>query len=210
MNKNIQGFFCKPGLPLSPILKEWIWLNTEITKKWLMVKDVPWWYNERALLSIFAGAVWNKNSIAFEEYVSEKWEISKRTSKFKKHYRGRIDLYFEIDESKFIVEAKRCWSGASVLNKNTNEKLLTKLGKAISDINKVKPYGERRLAILFVNPYFRKSCFNEINLKIKEWLKLFYQINCDASAWTFPSIVRNLKGDDGFYHPGTALMIKEI
>jgi hypothetical protein len=65
-------------------------------------RDAPWWYNERASLSLLAGALWYADGWAFEEFVT-----SKRHKR--KARRGRGDLMFEVGGLKAVAEAKQCW-----------------------------------------------------------------------------------------------------
>jgi hypothetical protein len=78
VTKTKKRHYCKLGLPLRTILRKWISLNERIAQDW-RYKDVPWWYNERAALSIFSGGIWNSGEFAFEEFSDEKRKISARS-----------------------------------------------------------------------------------------------------------------------------------
>jgi len=55
---NIEGGRrCKRVRCFEAIFKEWIGCISQIAHDWKSRGDVPWWYNERASLSVFAGAV---------------------------------------------------------------------------------------------------------------------------------------------------------
>ena len=59
----------KKLLSLHAVLREWVRLNRLLGRQWSnSIGDLPWWYNERALLSLFAGAVWRTGGYAFEEF----------------------------------------------------------------------------------------------------------------------------------------------
>ena len=60
----------------------------KIADDWAHSRDVPWWYNERASLSVFARAVWASGEVAFEEFFEEKRTVSRRTHKFRGPYSG--------------------------------------------------------------------------------------------------------------------------
>src|SRR5262245_34034370 len=49
------------------LLWEWTSVIERVVRVWYQ-DDVPWWYNERASLSLFAGAIWKVGGIAFEEF----------------------------------------------------------------------------------------------------------------------------------------------
>jgi len=67
--------------------------------------DVPYfYYNERANVSVFAGAVWraNEDNLALEEYSTKKVSTSSEDS-------GRRDLWFRSSGFQFRAEAKQQW-----------------------------------------------------------------------------------------------------
>jgi hypothetical protein len=58
---------------LRGVVKHWINTNLRIVRDWKDLPDVPWWYNERASLSVLAGSVWKQSGgIALEELVADK------------------------------------------------------------------------------------------------------------------------------------------
>lgn len=88
---------------LRPVLREWININQRLGSRWQSDGDAPWWYNECALVSTFAGAVWLSKGYAFEEYSDTK------RGKSKKGFRGRVDLEFSAGQHEFKAEVKQCW-----------------------------------------------------------------------------------------------------
>lgn len=214
MKRTIRGVYCKPGLPLKDILKKWMILNREIARSWLAKdRDVPWWYNERAALSIFAGAVWKagKNNCVLEEYSEDKRRISKRGKIADKKYRGRGDCYFNVGKDDFIAEAKICFPGINTGNLPKVEDQVRKgIEKACKDIKKSKPYGQRRLAFLFVCPKTKDKKL--IGERIRNFVeKIKKKGEWDAMAWIFPDFARTVKDrDTKKYYPGIVLLIKEV
>ena len=89
---------------LRPVLQKWVALNRTLYQNWGK-KDCPWWYNERAILSIFAGAIWRSGGLAFEEFSNLKRKKSRRRNRYRK-YAGRSDLYFQIKSKEYVVEVK--------------------------------------------------------------------------------------------------------
>ena len=68
--------------------------------------DIPWWYNERALLGFFAaGLARHKDALVFQEFTCSKGKASKKE---KSH--GRADLLFRYKEHNYIAEAKLYFS----------------------------------------------------------------------------------------------------
>lgn len=92
----IKGIECEKSLPVQEILRKWQRSIKQVTDAWVRYRDVPWWYNERADLSILAGGVWKSGNIAVEEFVSRKRKIARSSGKLSRRYRGRIDFYFTV------------------------------------------------------------------------------------------------------------------
>jgi hypothetical protein len=66
--------------------------------------DVPYGYNERATLSILAGAIWRNHpsNLVLEEFSMEKsWS--------KASYKGRQDIWFRVSKRECFGEAKQQW-----------------------------------------------------------------------------------------------------
>src|SRR5689334_19566240 len=83
------------------VFEEWVKINTRLANEWAELGDAPWWYNERASLSLLAGAVWLCGGTAFEEYAADKKHLGKRI-----RYRGRSDIYFFLGGKHYMAEAK--------------------------------------------------------------------------------------------------------
>ncbi len=207
--RKFKGIHCKPNLPLSNILKKWVSLNTKIANTWKHRNDVPWWYNERADISIFAGAAWLSHSLVFEEFVDEKTKKHNGAQKERRKFRGRVDLYLDIDGQDFIIEAKHCWSGASSVNVDTAKKIQRVMNQAYADIRKSHPHGQRRLAFVFVVPDIKVAYQKTMDQRIRAWINKIEKIDCDAMAWIFPVESRKIKWRKSYY-PGVALLVKEV
>lgn len=92
---------------MRPLLETWL----SQQKRGLGIldsNDAPWWYNERASLSILAGAIWLRGGYVIEEHVTTKVS-SKESKSGPSHVGGRGDLYFYFGRSHFVVEAKHYW-----------------------------------------------------------------------------------------------------
>jgi hypothetical protein len=196
---------------LRPVLKSWRTLNRRIGASWAKDRDAPWWYNERALISVFAGAVWRAGGFCFEEYADQKREIKKRSRRHGKPYRGRVDLYFEWANSRFIVEAKSKWSGFIRNNANAKDTLERCLTTAMQEIRQTPPFGQRRLAIVFAVPYCREKYKSLVNKKLDAWVKMLGTLDTSCYASVFPRCACFKTGDGRrLCCPGIAVLIKEI
>jgi hypothetical protein len=134
---------------LSPIISEFSLILDQYIQDY--PKDIPYSYNERATLSILAGAIWrssNKN-IVFEEYVVKK-EKEKESIK----YKGRRDIWFRIHDKvkdkiiEFRGEAKQKWGKFDSIN---IKELLEIARKELKSIDKPKP-DDKVIGIVFKVP----------------------------------------------------------
>jgi hypothetical protein len=190
---------------LRPVLRKWIALNRQLGSRWSKDGDAPWWYNERALISVFAGAVWKSGGYAFEEF-SEKKRGKKRP------FSGRVDLAFSARQHEFLAEAKQCWLAANDRSDRIDQ-VRGVMEKAKADVRRCRPDGTRHLAIVFGAPYLARHHRAEMGNRI-EWLvgqagEIHADIEADAVAWTFPSL-RRLPTDQGWIYPGIIVWIKEV
>jgi len=187
---------------LRPILFEYLKINKETVELW-NYEDLPWWYNERANLSLFTGTVWKKGGYALEEYTSDKVSTSKK-------YQGRNDLYFFFNKQEYILEAK-------ILSQNGNSKSesirnrATKLMEiAVADVRKNKlEFSANKLGIVFVIPYFLNkstSIENDFNNFLKTMMKLDYS----AMGWLYSEKANKLIVDRKWVAPGLVVLLKKV
>jgi hypothetical protein len=164
---------------LKPILRKWIRLNKTLLKEWRKENAAPWWFNERASVSLFAGAVWKCKGWAFEEYVGPKQSQQKTTS-------GRVDLEFSLKKSRYIAEAKQLWL-PSTRKQEHCERIQAAKNNAKTDVRR-SSYGLPRLAIVFAVPYLSKIDESSLAEKTKKLINgvLDLKPKPDAVAWYFP------------------------
>jgi hypothetical protein len=119
--------------------------------------DLPYHFNERATLSILAGAIWrgDENSLVLEEYRTDKRSTEG-------NYKGRRDVWFHVSGHTCYGEAKQLWIPLyrprndlnqllAVLEQETNS-----AQQALPDVpNAERP--EFGLGILFVTPSILKA-----------------------------------------------------
>jgi hypothetical protein len=198
--KDYRGVEVGPLKPIKRILKEWVSMLDD--RSWGK-SDGPWWYNERASLSYFAGAVWRCNGWALEEFTTSK----KRRGK--ERY-GRGDIIFGIGHNQFTAEAKQSWPSAGSKARNAKDFLLDALSDAREDCKQVPAYGARRLALVFASPYIPASEKDDAEDPVARWLHGVSTITGAAIAWVFPRNGRNLLGDDGNIYPGGLLLLRPL
>ncbi len=212
--RKLTDVYCSPkgGLrSLEPVLQKWTKLNRKLADAWRGTDgDVPWWYNERAVLSTFAGAVWLEKGTVLEEYSSYKGPQSKDGKrKEAKRTRGRVDIFFTIGRWWFIGEAKQCWPDV-FKDELDMAKIENCIREAIQAVRRSRPEKMRRLALAFVVPNPKKgltadlrSCLGRLVSKVKR-LK-----NIDAAAWVFPD-TKDAPEHKGKIYPGIILLVKEV
>ncbi len=199
----MQGVVTTPRVRgLRRILKRWCSINGQLAREWAPVKDAPWWYNERASLSVFAGAIWRSGEAAFEEY-SDLKRGKKRLSS------GRIDIWFSVGRLSFCAEAKFC-NVPFTRDGDQASGVQWWMDQAKNDARRCPPDGStRRLAIVFGCPYLR-PCSESIRRSRIDWLlEQSRKVEHDAIAWVFPSTSKHLQ-DDGWLCPGAIMWIKQI
>lgn len=191
---------------LHAVLTEWVRLNGLLARQWSKsAKDLPWWYNERALLSVFVGAIWISGGKAFEEF-SEK----KRKGRRRRSSQGRVDLWFQTRGGEFLVEAKHAEIPITKRS-GQQQSLETLLSRAVEDTRDNPADGTtKRIALTFAVPYFTAKASPARRRSQIDWfLKLIEDVDTDAVAWVFPKL-QKLPESKGYVCPGIAVMIKRV
>lgn len=147
---------------LRPVLAEWINQHRRIGLQWEHVGDAPWWYNERANISIFAGAVWLCGGYAFEEFA--------QTKRGEKHrpFNGRVDLEFTVSTHTFKAEFKQCYPATTALRPQRSY-IADYMEQAKTDVRAIEPHGDRRLAVVFGIPSVHRRIRTELPSRLA-WL----------------------------------------
>ena len=176
----------------------------------------PWYYGERANISILAGAAWTLPEwAAIEEFATFK-------KNGKKEKNGRCDLYVRTKDKSFAFEAKHVWQGLSTGGKRriaSGRQTATQKGmiSAWNDAGTLQVFeGDMRLTATFVVPKISarkvKPSREEIKIIIEKWQSCesfkFGQRSPDAVAHVYP------EDGDGFlfngtqcFYPGVTLVI---
>jgi hypothetical protein len=186
----------------------WVENNIRFASAW---KEGTPWDIERACLSVFGASVWMKGGYSLEEYTTEKKEPDRKKKSRKS---GRQDIFIKIGNHEFIGEAKMTFS--SLNSPNPLNRIEGKFDDACGDIRKCLKQRKTRLALLFVQPYWklksRKSRRPEaqiISSQIKKWIKEVKEIKHSCSAWVFPSVTRQAKFGK-YILPGVMVLIRKV
>lgn len=133
---------------LIPILNQWLKVNVE----YIAENEggvTHYWFNERANLSAFAGAIWRSGGLVCEEFVAPKGNNGKL---------GRIDMQFSYCEKTILVEAKHGWLYLPQKSqKNFKAEIETIMATAEKDIIHTLKADEKKatgLALTFLTPYW--------------------------------------------------------
>ena len=162
--------------------------------------DIPFWYGERANLSLFAGALWLTDTLVFEEFSTTKHRAGRGSS-------GRADIWFKIRRQQFIGEVKHVRTNAA----SDNKRLRAGMKEAVKCVREYRQLEAARLAMVFVTVEVLARDKPKVNDRLEKWIEQVQKLKCDALAWTFPKDWRDFqykKGDRIF--PGCALLIKTV
>lgn len=160
--------------------------------------DVPFDYNERPNVGLFAAAIWRAKGVALEEFCSDKKD------KNKVDFRGRVDLEFYISDYPYYTEFKHFYpcltNGIGLGAKNSTNK---KYADAKTDLAEAKVNGVNGLIGLFAVPYINTNQNENPTSQIREYLNwLADQKTPDVLAWWFPEEIRKRS------NPGIILFLR--
>jgi hypothetical protein len=197
--------------PLRPALKHWCKIVNPV-EWWKADRDVPWWYNERASVSLLAGAIWKSGGWCFEEFIMP-GKKSKSGSTKHRRSSGRGDLQFEIGgcSSTFVAEAKQCYPLLKKGDHDVKRALKTiksTLGRASEDASCLPDWGYP-VAIAFVAPKVavaemvcRDDRLQSLVAEIRTW-------HDTAVAWTFPERPSHPVWH-GLQFPGAMVFLRKV
>jgi hypothetical protein len=192
---------------LVPALQRWIRVmeDPEFWRGNSGPDDAAWWYNERALLSLFAGAIWTSKGWALEEFATTKRQRVARKGKQRKDgARGDLEFWWPSSNTSFLCEAKRAELSLRVNTRKLRKQIGLELDECVADVRcHPRRRGARRVGLLFVAPYLARGASNRKPLNkdeceyLKSFGKLLHGLSSDwdcAVAWTFPGMLPRPKG----------------
>ena len=171
--------------------------------------DVPWWYNERPSLSLFAGAIWKVGGIALEEFSStreapESLELPSGVQRL-----GRIDLYFAYQGKHFVAEAKQCWPRIGSRAQSAKAEIEQMLLQASADVHRAPADYGQKLALVFASPYFPRSEWEAAPERLLQWKHVVESVTSDGKAFYWLHDCQRT-GGDGFLYPGAGIFITQV
>ena len=208
---------------LHPVLCNWTEAVMDFSKQ-ANHDDNCWWYNERASLSVLAGAAWRtKGWTALEEFSTTKRAlVPDGEVDHGRMSRGRCDLHIESPSNDYAIEAKQAWQ---CIGRNARvDRMARAMDKAKKDVGNLnRDEGEHRLAVAFVVPYLPLRQVGERHLRkdpdidqtavreaVTTWLEKVDFSSLSAFAFVFP------KRSSGYFNesqklvfPGTLIAIAE-
>jgi hypothetical protein len=191
-------------------------------------RDNPWWYNERASLSVLAGAAWTL----------KKWSALEEFSTLKRHRtldpgvdsgslrNGRCDLYVQSPDTTFAIEAKQTVQsiGARSDGYTFTDRAMRKAWEDSGDLSCWE--GDRRFAVTFIVPSIPMNevvmegageesvCARKVEQAIKAWLTdepSFLGISMKRTdfAFIFPQVGNPHYSMNDKYYPGVVIVFEE-
>jgi hypothetical protein len=186
---------------LSPLLTSWTQATIDFCRR-KDFEDNCWWYNERASLSVLAGAAWRiKGWSALEEYsTTKRGVVPEGEIDPGRIVRGRCDLHLAHGSSDYAVEAKQVWQ--PIGKRARVDRVERGMKKAWEDAgNLTHDEADRRLALTFVTPYLPLSEVagravrgtatvdeKAVRAAVESWLNRLDLASFDAHAYAFPRV----------------------
>jgi hypothetical protein len=212
---------------LKPVLKSWVERSFDYCRSHGF-EDNPWWYNERASLSVLAAAAWTtKGWCALEEYATTKQgDIPPSKADSGSVRSGRCDLWIG-NRTGYAVEAKQAWQSIGPGATGENARVWRQFALAHKDAGSLTcDEADRRVAALFVSPYVPvskvlkadtgkqrlidrdKVC--ELTTKWRNEIDLESNKRVAGYAWIFPDRCDLFVSKDGRnLFPGALLLLGE-
>jgi hypothetical protein len=208
---------------LNPLLVSWTQTTIDFCRR-RNFEDNCWWYNERASLSILAGAAWRiKGWSALEEFsTTKRGVVPENELDPGRIVRGRCDLLLAHASSDYAVEAKQVWQ--PIGRRARVNRVKSGMQKAWQDVgNLTHDEGDHRLALTFVAPYIPLCEVGELTIRgaavvdevavrdvVESWLKGLDLSVMDAYAYAFPRVASGFVNDAQKYvFPGSLICVRK-
>ena len=202
MNEDI---YVRPGSglePLEPVLETWRKLVHDFCGA--TGRDAPYWYNERANVGVLAAAAWKtEGGLALEEYASPKRHGQTR-------WKGRTDLWLQVGQSQYVVEAKIAWVSVTRPKNNALSTVKYWLSLAEEEAPANIADSAMKVGMVFVVPYLAGSAAvfaEERSVALQSKLR---ELKPDLFAAAFPESVMSLSNDAGYVYPGVFCIARKI
>lgn len=169
-------------------------------------EDAPYYYNERANISVLARGAWKSRMFTLEEYPTEKT----RDDGVRRTGSHRCDLMIWDDESEFQIEAKQCWL-RTALPDDSHEKRVTSMLKAARSDADRNTDSKSRLGCVFFSVWWpqQSEYSRDPSIHIRRELDRLLSYEASLWAWPFPKETRLLVSteSDGSrrFYPGVVM-----
>lgn len=182
---------------LKPLLNEWVRLHKLYSK--IDDKDSLYWYNERANLSVLAGAAYRCNEFSLEEVGIDKERGGDK-------WRGRCDLLFTWGKKDYAIESKQKFVSLGDRAKNSSVHIKKSLEDARREAVEVKTAADHYIGLVFAIPYIPKEQSKDTERLLKRFIDEIDEVDYDIMAYVFPNSYRSLKNEHGYLYPGIVLI----
>lgn len=195
---------------IGPVLAEF---NAMVLRYCEALKNPPYWFTERASISLLAAAAWRCHWIGIEEYSTRKVLASRSDPNQPVDRHGRCDLYLRSPEGMtFAIEAKQVVAKPFELDALTSDALR----RARNDAQQLFLSEARcRVALTFVVPTLPATSDEHHAEEFDTWLARCQQLVSGPRrrnhAYVFPHIAREFLGPGrrGFW-PGVIVIAQRI
>jgi len=187
--------------------------------------DAPYWYNERANISILAAAAWRNGWVALEEFQSGKQVTNQsddgsepEEAELPHEWLGRCDLYLASDSKHELVEAKFNW--LSMKSPQPQKRAEDILDRAVADAKATSVANDDydAVGVAFVPVYARfpvdlstAATLAAIEDDIQATISQLSAVGADAVAWCFPKELRLFKSTKTHNAvPGIVMLARKI
>lgn len=188
----------------SCIMEEWL-LAIERYTRIMDGEDAPYYYNERANVSVLAGAAWRSGWIALEEFQSEKGYRNKAKTN------GRTDLYFASESSEELIEAKFKWICMGSIEM---ERLIQEtMDDATSDAKRTRANSTsvKAIGVGFFPVYKKYSDKHDYDELIDQTITEIAKLDYHVMGWCFPPEMRDHVSEDSEnLLPGIIMLARNI
>lgn len=194
---------------VQPVLEKWQALNQD--DFWFEEGDAPWWYNERATLSLFAGAIWQSGGRVFEAFSSRK-AIGAPGRKVNSKS-GRGELQFWVGERGFVAEVKQCWPILGRDMQTARKVVESALSQAKNEVLRLPALDGESLGITFAVPRVHLSRQEAIDKHLQGFIDQILTIEHTTMAWVFPQVARDRRppAEEGlssdYIFPGVVVLL---
>ena len=195
---------------LEPVLKKF---NQLVETYCLRLREPPYWFTERASVSLFSAAAWAAGWVGVEEYSTRKVLASRVDANEPVHRHGRCDLFIQApDGISFAIEAKQ------VVARPSDLELATTLGLRAARHDAMQLFSTEataRVAVLFLVPTLPADALEQHAVQFDDWLKATTNALAGKRranhAYVFPADMRDCLGPGrkGFW-PGTVVIAQRV